>query len=214
MRHVRPGQVVGLGSGSTMAIFTAMLGQESKSRRLELKVVPSSYEAYYLALENGLQVASLDEFPSPDIAFDGADQINRKLDMIKGGGGALTREKIIDAASKFVVVVVDESKLVERLGEGFPVPIEVVPMAAKALLKRVGEMGGRGRIRAGGGKVGPAVTDNGNFILDVDFGAVSEPAKLEKDLKLLPGVVEVGIFCGIADLAYVGCREGVKELPA
>jgi ribose 5-phosphate isomerase A len=214
LKHVSSGQVIGLGSGSTMAIFTKMLGQEARSKNLDIEVVPSSYEAYYLAIENGLKVISLEECTSPDLAVDGADQINRKLEMIKGGGGALAREKVIDSTSKFVVIVVDESKLVDNIGAGFPVPIEVLPMAANVLLRKVGEIGGRGRIRTGGRKVGPVVTDNGNFILDVDFGAISDPARLEKELKLIPGVVEVGIFCNIADLAYVASNRGVEELKA
>lgn len=210
--HVSSGQALGLGSGSTVAIFARLLGQEVRSRALDVKVIPSSHQAYYLAVENGLEIATLDEFANPDIAVDGADQIDRRLNMIKGGGGALTREKIVDTASKFVVIVVDESKLVESLGVGFPVPIEVIPMAAPVLAKRVAEMGGRGRLRTGSGKVGPVVTDNGNFIIDADFGTIGDPARLERELKLLAGVVEVGIFSGIADLAYVAGRDGVRAL--
>jgi len=210
--HVSSGQVLGLGSGSTLAIFARLLGQEVRSRELDVKVIPSSHQAYYLAVENGLEIATLDEFANPDMAVDGADQIDRRLNMIKGGGGALTREKIVDTASEFVVIVVDESKLVESLGVGFPVPIEVIPMAAPVLAKRVAEMGGSGRLRTGSGKVGPVVTDNGNFIIDADFGTIGDPAKLENELKLLAGVVEVGIFSGIADLAYVAGRDGVRAI--
>jgi len=210
--HVSSGQALGLGSGSTVAIFARLLGQEVRSRKLDVKVIPSSHQAYYLAIENGLEVTTLDEVVNPDIAVDGADQIDRRLDMIKGGGGALTREKIVDTASEFVVIVIDESKLVVSLGAGFPVPIEVIPMAAPVLMKRVAEMGVGARLRTGGGKVGPVVTDNGNFIIDADFGAIGDPARLEKELKLLAGVVEVGIFTGIADLAYVAGRDGVRAL--
>jgi len=210
--HIASGQTLGLGSGSTVAIFARFLGQEVRSRELDVKVIPSSHQAYYLAVENGLEITTLDEVANPDIAVDGADQIDRRLNMIKGGGGALTREKIVDTASAFVVIVVDEPKLVESLGAGFPVPIEVIPMAASVLTKRVAAMGGRASLRTGSGKVGPVVTDNGNFIIDADFGAIGDPARLEKELKLLAGVVEVGIFTGIADLAYVAGRDGVRAL--
>ena len=210
--HVSSGLVIGLGSGSTMAIFTRLLGQEVRSRELDVKVIPSSNQAYYSAIESDLEIATLDEFTNPDIAVDGADQIDHKLNMIKGGGGALTREKIVDTASKFTIIVVDESKLVESLGVGFPVPIEIIPMATSVLMKEIVEMGGRGRLRTGSGKVGPIVTDNGNFILDADFGAIGDPGKLEKELKLLVGVVEVGIFSDVADLAYIASRDGVKAI--
>ncbi|MGQ9513445.1 MAG: ribose-5-phosphate isomerase RpiA [Thermoproteota archaeon] len=212
LKHISSGQVIGLGSGSTMAIFISLLGEVVRSKRIDLKVIPTSHQAHYLAIENGLQIATLDEYPSPDLAVDGADQIDLKLNMIKGGGGALAREKIIDTSSKFVVIVVDESKLVDSIGIGFSVPIEIIPIATKPLLRRIDAMGGRGSLRIGDRKVGPVVTDNGNFILDVDFGGIRDPEKLEKELKLLPGVVEVGIFCNIADLAYVAGKEGVKTL--
>jgi ribose 5-phosphate isomerase A len=214
LAHIAPGQVIGLGSGSTIAIFTKLLGQEVRSRGLDVRVIPSSHQAHYLAVENGLRIATIDEFNAPDIAVDGADQIDRMLNMIKGGGGALTREKILDTASKFVVIVADDSKLVGSLGDGFPIPVEVIPMAAMVVSKAVAGLGGHAKIRVGGGKVGPVVTDNGNFVLDVDFGAIAEPKALEREIKLLTGVVEVGIFTGVADLAYVAGRDGVVAISA
>jgi len=210
---VEKGQVIGLGSGSTVAYFVKLLAGEERSRGLGARVISTSFQVHYLAVEEGLRVATLDEYPEPDLVVDGADEITLSLDMIKGGGAALVREKILASAAKRVAIVADASKVVGRLGERHPVPVEVIPMAASHLLRVLAQrLGARGRIRVSGGKVGPVVTDNGNFVLDLELGPIGDPARLERELKLLPGVVETGLFTGLADLAYVANEVSVREL--
>ena len=208
---VEDGMVLGLGSGSTVAHAVERLSERVRAEGLEVLCVPTSYQIAFLAIEHGLMLTSLDEHPEPDLAIDGADRVDKRLDLIKGGGAALTREKIVDSAAKRLAIVVDESKLVDRLGEdGFPVPLEVIPMAVKPVLRRLEALGAReARVRESGpGKVGPVVTDNGNLIIDAYFGPIEEPGRLDVALKTIPGVVETGLFVGMADLVYVGTSTG------
>jgi len=123
-------------------------------------------------------------------------------------GGALTREKIVASCSKRIIIVIDETKLVKRLGENQPIPIEILPFAARFVASKIEELGGRARLREGKGKVGPVVTDNGNYILDVIFGKTTNLIELNQKLKLIPGVVETGLFLDMADFVYVGQRSG------
>jgi ribose 5-phosphate isomerase A len=127
-------------------------------------------------------------------------------------GGALTREKIVASASKRVVIVADETKLVKKLGTNHPVPVEVLPFATSTVMLKIRKMNGKPRLRETSGKVGPLVTDNGNLILDADFGPIDAPDKLDFQLKSIPGVIETGIFAGIADIIYLGTRNAVREL--
>jgi len=132
--------------------------------------------------------------------------------LIKGMGGALMREKIVASAAKKLVIVVDETKLVEKLGMNHPVPVEVLPFALSVVMAKVRKLGGKPVLREGKDKVGPVVTDNGNFILDVEFGVIDDPGDLDVRLKLIPGVLETGLFVGVADVVYVGGRSGVQRL--
>ena len=144
--------------------------------------------------------------------MDGADQLNEALDAIKGGGGALLREKVVASASETYILIVDEGKLTPRLGEGFPLPIEVLPFSLGSVKLKVEKMGARTSLRAIKGVAEPYVTDNGNYVLDADFGYIAEPRALEAELKGIPGVLETGLFLGYADLAYVGTPEGVRTM--
>jgi ribose 5-phosphate isomerase A len=132
--------------------------------------------------------------------------------MIKGMGGALLREKIVASASKQEIIIADETKLVKKLGINHPVPVEVLPSAAVVVMSRIREIGGKPVLRTGTGKVGPVVTDNGNFILDVSMKKISSPEELDTELRSIPGVVETGLFIGLADIVYVGTRDTVKRL--
>ncbi|MEM2107108.1 MAG: ribose 5-phosphate isomerase A, partial [Candidatus Bathyarchaeia archaeon] len=144
---------------------------------------------------------------------DGADQVElRTLNMVKGGGGALAREKVVDSNSRKVAIIISEDKLVRKLGEAGPVPVEVLPFAVDAVMHTVMRMGGRPTLRHGAGKVGPVITDNGNMILDVDFGPIDDPSALERKIRMVPGVVEVGLFIGIADFIYVGRADGTVDV--
>jgi len=132
--------------------------------------------------------------------------------LIKGGGGALTREKIVASAAKQFVVVADETKLVEKLGTNCRVPVEVLPFALATATAGIKELGGKPLLREGKGKVGAVVTDNGNYIVDVDFGSVGDAEELNRRLKLIPGVIETGLFIGMADLVYLGKADGIIRL--
>jgi len=164
-----------------------------------------------LAVRSGVPLTTLDEHPVLDLAIDGADEVDEKLDMIKGGGGALTREKIVASAAKQVVIVADETKLVEKLGS-FRVPVEVLPFALASATAGIKELGGKPFLRESNGKVGAVVTDNGNYILDVDFGLIDDAEELNQRLKLIPGVIETGLFIGMADIVYLGKPDGIVKL--
>jgi len=209
---VKDGMVIGLGTGSTVAYFIEALGEKAKEG-LRIKGIPTSYQAYLKALEKGLPLTTLDEAQRIDLAVDGADEVDMSLNLVKGMGAALTREKVIDSAAKLLAIIVDSSKLVRRLGETKPIPVEVLPFAYTYVAGKLKDLGGEPKLRmAGEVKDGPVVTDNGNFILDVEFQPIQYPAKLEEEIKRIPGVVEVGIFTGLADIVYVGYPDKVEVL--
>ena len=213
VKHVKDGFVLGLGSGSTAAYAIEEIGNEIARKKLHVLGVPTSYQAFMFAVKHGIPITTLDEHPVLDVTIDGADQVDVDLNLIKGMGAALTREKIVACASKQNIIVADASKKVRVLGEnGQPVPIEVLPVAVSFVMRRLKEIGGTPIIREGTGKVGPVTTDNGNVILDVDFGLIRKPADLARDLKAVPGVVETGLFVGMADIVYVGKSSGVERL--
>jgi ribose 5-phosphate isomerase A len=213
VKHVKDGFVVGLGSGSTAAYAIEALGERIKREELSLLAVPTSYQAFLLAVKCGIAVTTLDEHPVIDVTIDGADQIDAKLNLIKGMGAALAREKIVASASKQNIIIADESKKVKVLGENnHPVPIEVLPFAISIVKHKIEALGGKPVLREGKGKVGPVITDNGNAIIDASFGVISNVAELEKKLKMISGVVETGLFVNLADIAYVGTASAVEKI--
>ena len=213
VKHVKDGFIVGLGSGSTAAYAIEEIGNRIKHEALRVLGVPTSYQALLLAVKHRIQITTLEEHPTLDLTIDGADQIDEELNLIKGMGGALAREKIVAFTSKKLVIVADESKKVKVLGENnHPVPIEVLPFATPIVMRKIGEIGGKPILREGTKKVGPVITDNGNVIIDVDFGLIHNPEKLERELKMLSGVVETGLFVKMAKLVFVGKRSGVEKL--
>lgn len=196
---------MGLGSGSTVAAFAKELGRLISEGRTETAVVPSSYQAYQLAIEYKIPLTNLDLNPELVLTVDGADEVDRRLDLIKGGGGALFQEKIIAAASKKLIIIIDESKLVEQLGAKFPIPIEVLPFSLGFVRRRLGAMGIASAVREAQGKLGPVITDNGNFILDLKFSKpIDDPRKMATELKMIPGVLETGLFVDMTDEVHVG----------
>jgi ribose 5-phosphate isomerase A len=211
VKHVEDGFVVGLGSGSTAVYVIEEIGRLIRQDGLQVLGVPSSSQAMMVAVRSGVPLTTLDEHPVLDLDIDGADEVDRKLDMIKGGGGALTREKIVASAAKQVVIVADETKLVETLG-AFKVPVEVLPFALATATAEIQKMGGKPLLRESKGKVGAVVTDNGNYIVDVDFGAIDDAGELNRRLKLIPGVIETGLFIGMADVVYLGKADGIVRL--
>jgi ribose 5-phosphate isomerase A len=174
-------------------------------------VVPTSIQTETLCVKSGLNLTNLSEYSKLDLAIDGADQVDvTTLNVLKGAGGALTREKIVARAAKKFVIVVDQEKLVRHsLYER--VPVEVVPFGLGFVMKEIARIGGKPTLRESGGKLGPVVTDNGNYIIDADFGKISFPEKLDKRLKAIPGVVETGLFLRMADIVYVGRKDGSVE---
>ena len=212
VKHVKDNFIVGLGSGSTAAYVIQEIGEKIQLEGLRILGVPTSHQAMMLAVHCGVPLTTLNERPRLDLALDGADQVDGGLNLIKGGGGALTREKIVASAAEEFVVVADETKLVERLGTNHAVPIEVLPFALPTVMVKMRELKGKPVLREGGGKVGPLVTDNGNFVVDVDFGPVDAVKELDLQLKLIPGVIETGLFVEMADVVYLGKADGVLKL--
>ncbi len=212
---VEDGMRLGLGTGSTAARFVDALAGRVASG-LHVVCVPTSEATRAQAERLGIPLTTLDETPQLDLTVDGADEIDDQLRMIKGGGGALLREKIVATASARMVVIADESKLVTTLGT-YPLPIEVVRFGLMATMRLVeaiaAEAGcvGEIRLRPGPGEA-PFVTDQGNLIIDCAFGAIPEPEVLAFALKRVPGVVEHGLFLGVADLAIVAGSGGVRAL--
>ncbi|ADC64376.1 ribose 5-phosphate isomerase [Ferroglobus placidus DSM 10642] len=207
LEFVENGMILGLGSGSTVRIFVEKLGELVRKERLKVEVIPTSYDTEILAVKNGLKVSSLLEHPEPDLCVDGADQVDRKLNLIKGGGGALTREKIVAEASKKFYVVVDESKLVERLN--MAIPVEILPFAYGFVERRLKELGYNCNLRTSVRKLGPVISDNGNYIADVEAKEV-DVEKIERDFRV-PGIIEHGVFPSeMVDLVIVGRRDGAE----
>lgn len=203
--QVQSGTIVGLGTGSTTAFAIQFLGERLKSGDLkDIKGVPTSFQASVLAKQYGIPLTTLDEIETIHIAIDGADEVDPNKNLIKGGGAAHTREKIVDSLAERFIVVVDSSKLVDRLGSTFPLPLEVLPLAISPVMKAVEKLGGQPELRMAIKKDGPVITDQGNMILDVKFEAIDNPAELEKILNNIPGVLDNGLFVGVADQILIG----------
>ncbi|MGL6298556.1 MAG: ribose-5-phosphate isomerase RpiA [Methanobacteriaceae archaeon] len=208
--EIKDGMIVGLGTGSTTHYFIEKLGEIARNNHWEIMGVPTSYQSFLLAKEQGIAITTLDEHDI-DIAVDGADEIDADLNLIKGGGAAHTLEKIVDYSAAEFIVIADESKIVENLG-AFPLPIEIIPSSVKLVFSSLNDMGAASEIRMGQLKDGPVITDNGNFVVDANFGLIENPVEMEKELNSIPGVVENGIFSEIVDKAIIGTSEGVKKL--
>jgi ribose 5-phosphate isomerase A len=202
---VKSGSIVGLGTGSTTAYTIQFLGDRLKSGDLkDIVGIPTSFQAEVLAKQYGIPLTTLDAADRIDIAIDGADEVDPRKNLIKGGGAAHTREKIVDYLADSFIVVVDSSKLVDRLGSSFPVPVEVIPMAIAPVMRAIEKLGGKPELRMGVKKAGPVITDQGNMVIDVKFDSIDHPAELEKTLNNIPGVLENGIFVGCTDLVLIG----------
>jgi ribose 5-phosphate isomerase A len=204
---VNEGQIIGLGTGSTAKFAIEGIGRRV-SGGLSIQGVPTSMATERMARDAGIPLVELNEVNSIDITLDGADEVDDDFNMIKGGGGALTREKLVALASKQRVILIDESKLVSRLGQSRSLPVEVLPFAWALSAQRLSEIGCVARLRERDGK--PFVTDNGNYILDCYFGSIEDPPALESRIKLLPGVIESGLFIGIADTLIIGFEDRVE----
>ena len=208
-RLVRDGDVVGLGTGSTAHFAIIALGERVKEG-LKIVGIPTSSQTADLARAVGIPLATLDEHPEIDITIDGADEVDPKLNLIKGGGGALLREKVVASASRKMVVVADSSKIVSVLGK-FPLPVEVIAFARTVIEKKVVALGAsiKLRMKRDGSTY---ITDNGNEILDCSFGKIEDPPSLARELENIPGIVEHGLFVALASVALVGKGDSVEEI--
>jgi ribose 5-phosphate isomerase A len=215
LAYVEPGMKLGLGTGSTAAHFVELLG-DRVAGGLEVAGVPTSEATRELAERHGVPLTTLKDTPELDLAVDGADEIDGGLNLIKGGGAALLREKIVAFASKRMIVIADASKQVDRLG-AFPLPIEVVPFGKEATRRAIERLakdlgiGGEVTIRRAEDDC-PVVTDSGHVLLDARFGRIDDPERLAAELNRIPGVVEHGLFLGFASLAIVADQNGVRTI--
>jgi ribose 5-phosphate isomerase A len=209
LAFVADGDVVGLGTGTTASYFIRFLGERVRAG-LRVRCIPSSEDSRDLAACLGIPLTNFEECPGIDVTIDGADEISPALELIKGHGGALLREKIVASASRKVVIIADSSKQVRRLGR-FPLPVEVVPFAQALMAKRISALGATVLLRKGDDGM-PFVTDEGHHILDCGFGRITDPAALAAFLDRLPGVQEHGLFLDMANIVLIGKGEEVTEL--
>ncbi len=210
LKYVNDGMILGLGTGSTARYVLEGLARRIAEEGLLVSGVPTSLATAEAAKMLGIPLTSLEEHPVLDLAIDGADEVDPRMDLIKGLGGALFREKIVAASAKKFVVVVEESKLVPRLGTKAPVPVEVHPFGLRSTQTRIEALGARAPLRMRGSEV--FRTDNGNHILDARFGPIKKPDRLAESLEAVPGVVGHGLFLGMTDLVLASSTEGVRIL--
>jgi ribose 5-phosphate isomerase A len=201
LEEIRDGMIVGLGSGSTASIFIRELGRAGR----KVLGIPTSVESGRIAEQVGVRLTTFNDHPVIDVTVDGADEVSPELHLTKGLGGALVREKIVAHASTRVVIIVDESKLVEKLGSKTVIPVEVIPLAVPRIFLQLKNA----IVREKNGK--PFVSDNGNYILDWKSGPIENPAEVEKDLKAMTGVVDSGIFANVANVVIVADSSGIQR---
>ena len=208
LKYVQDGQIVGLGSGSTATIAIRLLGERVRAG-LKIRGIPSSIASRDLAQQLGIPLITFEDAQEIDVTIDGADEFDRGLNLIKGGGGAMLREKVVAFASKRLVIVTDSSKQVPVLGK-FPVPVEVIGFAEPLIARKISGLGAKVvcRLEATGK---PYLTDEGHHILDCHFGEIPHPASLSRTLSEMPGVVEHGLFIGMASVVLMAKAEEVEE---
>jgi ribose 5-phosphate isomerase A len=213
IREIRDRTTIGLGSGNTVLRALELAAERIKKENLRINFIPTSYQVEIAAKKLGLNITTLDETTEPDLALDGADQVQwRTLDMVKGGGAALLREKIVDSTAKRLVIIVDEKKLAKTLGGPQPIPVEIVPFGYASTIEKIRKISEKTGLRESTGKVGPIISDNGNLIADAYFRNLRRPDIVHEKLKKIPGVVETGLFLEMADTVYVGRKDGHVDI--
>lgn len=208
--QVEDGMVVGLGTGSTVYYTIMKLGQMVREDGLEITGIPTSIATEKLAREQGIRIGRLDEHPAIDTTIDGADEVDPQLNLIKGMGGALLREKVVASVSRYEIIIADGSKEVEVLGTRSPLPVEVLPFALAAVMPELEGLCNEAVLRERDGRT--FISDNGNNIIDCRFGEIKQPEALESRLNNIPGVVENGLFLGLAHQAILGTTDGLRIL--
>lgn len=211
LARVADGMVVGLGTGRAADAFIRRLGEKSR-RGLQIRGVVTSKRSEELARRENIRIATLDEVDRIDIAFDGADEVTPELHLTKGLGGALLRERVVAYEAEVFIVLVTPEKLVDRLGTRSVIPVEIVPFAAPSIKRHLAKLGGQVGLRQKQGAEGPMMTDNQNWIYDVKLGPIEDPALLDAKIRAIPGVVDTGIFLGMADAVLVGEPGKVRTL--
>lgn len=210
---VEEGMVIGLGTGSTFRFALEKLAERVQDEGLRFLGVPTSKDTERKARALGVPLTTLDENPVLDLTLDGADEVDPQKNLIKGGGGALLREKVVASVSKEMIVLVGENKMVDQLGRSFLLPVEVLPFARRTVYNELKEMGCSPFLRTGQDGE-PFFTDNGNFIIDCKFEGIEDPEKLERTINNIPGAIENGLFVGRAGRILVGKEDGsVREIP-
>jgi ribose 5-phosphate isomerase A len=204
IEYIKDGMTLGLGTGSTAYWAIQGIGEMVK-KGLTVRAIATSLQSESLALELGIPIVPFSEIDHLDITIDGADEVDESLNLIKGGGGALLREKIVASATRFYIIIVDESKLVKELGK-FPLPVEVAPFGWELTFRRLAKLGGSPRMRMAGDK--PFLTDNQHYILDCPFGLIKNPARLHEQVSGITGVMEDGFFINMADIVVAGSPGG------
>ncbi|MFX1443648.1 MAG: ribose 5-phosphate isomerase A [Promethearchaeota archaeon] len=208
--NIKKNMILGVGSGSTVVYAVKRIAEINKQNDLNLKCIPTSFQSYQLIVENRLNLVSLNQYPEIDLDIDGADEIDKNLNLIKGGGGCLVQEKIIASNSKELIIIADYRKNSKKLGENWKngVPIEVIPISYVPIMKKLEKLGGKPVLRMAIAKAGPLITDNGNFIIDVNFGIIENPSELNENILKIPGIVDTGFFIGMTSKAYIGLEDG------
>ncbi|MFW6252250.1 MAG: ribose-5-phosphate isomerase RpiA [Halanaerobium sp.] len=206
--YIKDGMIIGLGTGSTAYYAIKKVGEMVRNG-LKVRAVPTSKETAELAAEEGIELVELADVESLAVTIDGADEVDPNFNLIKGGGGALLREKIVASATEKLIIVVDETKMVEHLG-AFPLPVEVTPFSWQYTQRMIEKFSCSSEIRKEDGEI--FVTDNGNYILDCNFGKIEDPVKITVELNKLPGVVENGIFAEMAEVVVIGYNDGRVEV--
>ena len=206
IKEVESEMIVGLGSGSTAALMIKSLADEIHSGKLKnIRGVATSFQSEVLALELDIPLIDLASVSQIDLAIDGADEVDPSFQLIKGGGACHVREKLVASKAQQLLIVVDETKMVQNLNKSFPLPVEVLPNAWKYVKDRISEMNGFSTLRMATKKAGPVVTDQGNLILDVLFNdGIKNPKDIERSINNIPGVLENGLFVDITDKVFVG----------
>jgi ribose 5-phosphate isomerase A len=213
IRELRDNTTIGLGSGNTILRALELAAERIKKENLKINFVPTSYQMEIAAHRLGLKTTSLRGDTELDLAIDGADQVQwRTLDLVKGGGAALLREKIVDSTAKRLVIVVDEKKIAKSLGGSQPIPVEITPFGYSSTLEKIRKISEKTTLRETTGKVGPVITDNGNLIADAYFRSLRRPEIVHEKLKQIPGVIETGLFLEMCDVAYVGRKDGHVDI--
>jgi ribose 5-phosphate isomerase A len=202
--------VCGIGTGSTVTFFITELGRRIREEDLRITGVPTSFQSRLLCREAGIPIRELADCAALDLAIDGADEVDPGLNAIKGGGAAHTREKVVAAMAAQFVLIVDQSKLVPVLGTGFPVPIEIIPVALSFVIETIKRLGGDPQLRMGIRKDGPVVTDNGQFVLDARFPTGTDLRLVDRVLHQTPGVVDTGLFFDLANKVLVGQADSLQ----